>query len=156
VSLRKFVAFFLGLAFFTTWPLLNSRYFFSGGNWVVSSIVSGCKNALSVSIFLWVCTVLRKKYKILSPGICLAAVYSLISIGLIILGLFGMKDEPLVWEGIGPLIIELCPISIFVVHIPFFNFIAGLILAVCFGALYYYFVGEVLFSRFLLKGERKE
>lgn len=127
-------------------------------NWVKYSLIFGTTNTIAVVIFLLVWWLLRKRFKVPSTGFSLAIVYLLLAVGLLIMGLLGQAKEPLIWEGVGPLIIMLCPLSMSVMAIlgsifrQAMPFVFELILTICFGGIFYFFLGKA-FERFVAKLE---
>lgn len=135
-------------------PWLAVRAFYSD-DWVKWSLVFGSKNTVVVIALFLFWLFFQKKFKIPSLGIILASLHILLTTGIIISCFIMQNKEPLIWEGLFPLIFIVCPINIFInMIIPFRLFILQLVSYICFGAVYYFCLGK-FFEVFVLKCPRE-
>ncbi len=131
-------------------PWLTVRAFYSN-DWVKWSLIFGSQNTVAIIVPSLFWLFLRNKFKVPSLGIILASLHILF-MGIIIISCFVMQNkEPLIWEGLFPLIFIVCPINIFIkMIIPFRQLILQIVSYVCFGAVYYFCLGRI-FEVFVLK-----
>lgn len=99
---------------------------------------------------------LQKRLRVPRASLSLAGVFVLLGGGHILWSMWGVAVagvEPLVWMGTYIWLVGLCPLSSVVMMISFpFNWLLPLdiVLAFCFGAVFYFFVGKA-FERLVLR-----
>lgn len=125
-----------------TLPWLLTRAL-SSFDWIKWSLIFGSKNTVGVVGFLLFWGLLRKKFRVPSTGLSLMILYLLLAGAILITGFLEQAKEPLIWEGALPAIIMLCPITqLLIFAMPFIPFPFYLIPAICFGCIFYYFLGN--------------
>lgn len=147
MKIYRLIIFAILVLLSATIPWLFTRALYSN-DWIKWSLIFGSINTIAVVSFLLFWNFIQKRFKILSPCLSLASIYFLISISILLIGFLEQTKEPLIWEGLAPLIIMLCPISLVIRVFHFIYFPWYLILAICIGLIFYFCLGKV-FDKFV-------
>lgn len=148
--IHRVIFFFVCVWFFAVTPWLVVRAFYSN-DWVKWSLIFGSRNTIGVIVLSLLWLFLRKKFKAISLGLILASLHILFT-SIVIVSCFIMQNkEPLIWEGLFPLIFVICPINIFIrMLMPFRQLMLQSVLYICVGGVYYFYLGkffEVLYQK---------
>lgn len=149
MKIYRVAIFVIFVWFSATVPWLLTRALYAN-DWIKWSLIFGSVNTIAVVSFLLFWNFIQKRFKILSLGLSLAIIYFLLSIGILIMGFLGQAKEPLIWEGVAPLIIMLCPVSLVIRIFHFIHFPWYLILGICVGLIFYFYLGKA-FDKFVTK-----
>lgn len=145
---HKILIFIIFTWLLATIPWLLTKALMSQ-DWIRYSLIFGTANTIVVVIFLLLWGVFRRKFNFPSSGFSLAGLYLLLTIIFLITGFLDQTKEPLIWEGVGPIIIMLCPVTMIVRFLNASWFVSLGLLGPCFGAIYYFLLGRA-FDKFVL------
>ena len=150
----RFSIFAMAMWLFSTLPLVITNFFASRPEDHVYGWAGGTICAMIVVLILTVWFILRVRFKQLPRGgTVVASIYIILFVALFIEGFIEQKKDPIVWEGIGPMMIMLCPITITAHFISVFVRSLGVLGALMdfgswliLGIGYYLLMGNVIFE----------
>ena len=140
--------------------LLAGVWMFSMISWLVGGALSegasvfliavlGGVQAAGIAVVLLLAAWLRRRGLIHSVRFCLAGTYLILIAALLGIGFSGQAKEPLIWEGIGPMLVALFPMSQPILRTWSGSFSFSLFVTVLFGGLFYFLLGY-MFERFII------